>query len=208
MSFVSLILSAGKSSRMGSPKAWLRYQAETLLERMIRLSLEAEAQKILVVLGAENDSPEYPGLLSQSAVKHTLPTNTLDNITFAIGSPLESPIESIRRGLTALDFRTRVLLWPVDCPFASRDLLETLRDSFEPNADCIARPAIAHKHGHPVLFGIPAVAELQSPVADNGARGVVRRLPERIIDIAHSDPKILANLNTPAEAAEIGIQLP
>lgn len=192
---------------MGSPKAWLTYHGESLLERMIRLSLEAKAERILLVVGAQDDAPESPGLLSQAAVVQALPSTALENTTLCLGSPLESPIESIRKGLTALDSPTRILLWPVDCPFASRELLEKLRDSFEPGTDCIARPAIEGKHGHPVLFGIPAVAELKSPVADQGAREVVRRLPQRIIDIAHSDPKILANLNTPAEATKLGIQL-
>jgi len=193
---------------MGSPKAWLRFNNESLLERMVRLSLEAQSQQIILVLGAEENSAEHPGILSRAAVHQMLPQKLRKKITTCIGSPMESPIQSIRKGLSIFSPTNRVLLWPVDCPFASHQLLRTMLDSFATNEDCIARPAWEDRHGHPVLFGVKAANELQSPLADKGAREIVHRVPTRVLDLPFSDPKIFANLNTPHEATQLGVQLP
>ena len=194
--------------RMGSPKAWLRYENETLLERIIRINLEAEATQILLVVGAENDSPKYPGLLSQSAVNRKLPHKITQKISICIGSPLETPIDSIRHGLAALAEPTRLLLWPIDCPFATGTLVGEMAATFNPEEDHITRPSQGSRHGHPVLFGVPATKELQSPLADRGANQVVRHRSDRVINVPHADPKIFATLNTPSQAVQLGIQLP
>lgn len=193
---------------MGCPKAWLHYQQETFLERLIRISTQAQASEVLVVVGAKEDSAQNPGLLSQTAVQSKLPAATLKQIKICIGSPDQSPIDSIRHGLLQLSAPTRLLLWPIDCPFASQELVIAMSQSFKSNENKIARPLINNAHGHPVLFGTQAAQELLGPLAEHGARGVVRHDPSRLIDLPSSESKILANLNTPGEARELGVVLP
>jgi CTP:molybdopterin cytidylyltransferase MocA len=51
----AIILAAGSSSRLGSPKQAVEIGEETLLERTARVAAEAGADPILVVLGANSE---------------------------------------------------------------------------------------------------------------------------------------------------------
>ena len=48
----SIILAAGESKRMGSPKMLLEFDGKTMLEKVIRNVEESDTDGILVVLGA------------------------------------------------------------------------------------------------------------------------------------------------------------
>ena len=50
MSYAGIILAAGESSRMGSPKALLEFRGETFLDRLIRC-FQAQCSPVIVVLG-------------------------------------------------------------------------------------------------------------------------------------------------------------
>ncbi|QDT56878.1 putative molybdenum cofactor guanylyltransferase [Caulifigura coniformis] len=61
MSIGGIILAGGRSSRMGTAKAGLRFGGETLLERMVRVVGEV-VQPVVVVVGAEQEWPAIPGV--------------------------------------------------------------------------------------------------------------------------------------------------
>ena len=61
-----IILAAGKSARLGSPKQLLSYRDKTLLQHSIDTALESQASLILVVLGSEKDTIEKE--LNQSQI--------------------------------------------------------------------------------------------------------------------------------------------
>ena len=48
----AIILAAGGSSRLGAPKQLLPYQGETLLARIVRITLDSKSHPVVVVLGA------------------------------------------------------------------------------------------------------------------------------------------------------------
>src|SRR5712692_459157 len=54
-SVAALVMAAGASSRLGSPKQLVRLGAETLLERAVRVAREAGCSPVVVVLGALAD---------------------------------------------------------------------------------------------------------------------------------------------------------
>jgi CTP:molybdopterin cytidylyltransferase MocA len=54
VSVAGLILAAGESRRMGSPKALLRYRGQTFLDTLISL-FAARCSPVIVVLGADAD---------------------------------------------------------------------------------------------------------------------------------------------------------
>ncbi len=57
-----IILAAGASSRMGSPKALLEYRGETFIQRLVRV-LSPVCGRVIVVLGyhAAEIRPGIPG---------------------------------------------------------------------------------------------------------------------------------------------------
>ena len=188
---------------MGQPKAWLRMDGEHLLTRLVRLSVEAGANQVVVVTGSLTD----PALVTPAQIQERLPKELAVRVQTTVGRPTHSPIESIREGLNQVPPSHRLLLWPIDCPFADSSLLHRLLTSFKSDENYIARPTFAVKHGHPILLGQTAHRELHSSIADHGAHGVVRRVPNRLIDVRIEDPRLVADLNTPDQATALKIEL-
>ena len=54
-----IVLCGGRSSRMGTPKAWLPFGAELMLPRVVRIVLEA-VERVVVVAAPGQDVPPLP----------------------------------------------------------------------------------------------------------------------------------------------------
>ena len=52
----AIILAAGRSQRMGKPKALLRFEDKTFLEQIISVLKLSDADRITVVLGEESET--------------------------------------------------------------------------------------------------------------------------------------------------------
>ena len=51
----AILLAAGESRRMGSPKALLHYRGQTFIERICTAFLTAGVDELIVVLGARSE---------------------------------------------------------------------------------------------------------------------------------------------------------
>ena len=208
MPFTALIPSAGRSSRMGSAKAWLEIDGESLLQRIARTAVEAGAHAVVVVAGAEDEVEGEPTLVTRIdvATRVTLPGEA--RLSVAVAAPDGQLIDSIRAGYDLVGEGSDLLLWPVDAPFADAATVERLADALGSRRDAVAVPMVGDSRGHPVLFGEKVAAELATPEADPGAHAVVRKDPSRVITVPCDDRRLTAALNTPADAAALGLRVP
>lgn len=198
MRLAALVLTAGRSRRMGRPKAWLELDGEPLLVRIVRVAALARAEPIVVVVGSET-----PGdLVSKQEVVARLPAADV-----AVGVPEGQPIDSVRAGLARIPHDCAVLLWPVDHPFAGPALLDAMLSALGEHGDRVVVPDANGRWGHPVLLGPEVAAELRTPLADHGAHRVVSRDPARIRRVA-AEPRVAAELNTPEQALALGLHVP
>jgi molybdenum cofactor guanylyltransferase len=55
----AIVLCGGRSSRMGAPKAWLPFGDELMLQRVVRIALEA-VERVVVVAAPGQDVPPLP----------------------------------------------------------------------------------------------------------------------------------------------------
>ncbi len=197
-----LILAAGDSSRMGTDKALLPWppsgsvsvpSRETFLSAAIR-SLSHIADFVLVVVG-KNEA-------------------ALRSIVYSAGEsvvvnrdPSRGQFSSLQVGVQEILNRGRdaALITLVDRPPASIETLDALHDAFEfaPNEIWAVIPEYEGKHGHPFLAGRELMAAfLQAPVTSN-AREVEHRFQQHIQYVPVNDPKIVMNINTPEEYAQL-----
>lgn len=190
---------------MGQAKAWLQLSGETLLQRLVRLSAEAGAMAVVVVAaGHDEDDPQ---LLSRMDVAMRVEAPGDTRLSVALGAPDAELIDSIRAGLELIPEGADVLLWPVDAPFADAALLSQLLAALGGDAERIAVPVVEGKRGHPVLLGSKVAAELTTEVANEGAHHVVRRDDARVVEVPATDPRLVRDLNTPADARDLGVTL-
>lgn len=174
----AIVLAAGASSRMGTPKAVLPWNGTTLVEYAIAQARLAGAQSVVVVLGA--------------ATHHL----TLDAITVVNPVPETGRSASIRLGAGALpDDLDAVVVQSVDQPVPA-SVLEAL---FAADAE-VAVPTCDGRRGHPVCFAGHLLGELrQVHEADLGLRAVVRR--HSVTEVPVATQAVLHNLNDPAAYA-------
>ena len=125
----SILLAAGDSSRLGTPKQLLSINGESLLRRTARLAMEAGCSPNLIVLGAHAEilKPEVDGGVFE----------ILENPGWqeGMGSSIRVAMKSLFKRPT---LPGAVLLLVCDQPNLSADLLAALLDQVQrtPRGDC------------------------------------------------------------------------
>jgi CTP:molybdopterin cytidylyltransferase MocA len=159
-----LILAAGESSRMGTPKATLAYRGRTFLELIVKTLREGGLERIVVVLGHQAEE-------IQQQVKIEL-VQVVINPDYRSGQTA-----SLQAGLRALvgDDPEGVVLCLVDHPAVSAETVRRIAASFEQCGAPVVIPTYKGRRGHPVLVGRQLFDELLALTREAGADSVVRK---------------------------------
>jgi len=203
MKTTSLLLAAGESERMGFPKALLRWGGRPLLSHQLSALQRSRIDECIVVLGREAD--RLRGMVRPILRPHGWKAHAVIN-----PRPSDGKASSVQAGLAALSRPPdAILIAAVDQPLETRlvdALLETAekewimpRDGVWP-ARRIVVPTFDGKRGHPTLFHGSLLSELLGvSEATEGLRRVVRRIPERVLEMPWPRSGILLNLNAPGD---------
>jgi molybdenum cofactor cytidylyltransferase len=90
-----------------------------------------------------------------------------------------------------------------DMPTIAPDTMRRVHDSVAAGA-LIAAPVYRGRRGHPVGFAARLLPELASLGGDRGARTLLRRYANQVLDIEVNDPGCAADIDTPADLATAG----
>jgi CTP:molybdopterin cytidylyltransferase MocA len=188
-SLAALVLAAGASRRLGQPKQLLLLGGETLLERALRLSIEAGATPVFAVLGAH-----------QQRILQSVP---MHNAIPVINDGWEQGIStSIHAGLDALEKSSpnaaAALILTCDQPRLTVDHLRALMDAFAAQAEpVIVASAYAGVLGIPAVFPRIVFAHLRALGGDRGARALLVKPPCRLIQVPFPGGEI--DIDDPAD---------
>lgn len=184
----AIILAAGKSERMGRPKALLALRGSTFLETCVVACEAAGLNRRVIVLGPDIDKlPENMDLHGSTVVRNRQPeSGAIGSIRRGIEAVINHPVEA-------------VLVWHVDRPHVSLTTLAAVIDRFRDGGASIVVPEFRGQRGHPVLFGRTVFEELRQAPETQGARAVVRADPSRVAVVAVDDPAVLQDINTPED---------
>ena len=182
---IGIILAAGESSRMGSPKALLQIKGKTFLQHLIDAIRRAGLENISVVLGhdAENIRSKFPGLAVQF----------ITNKNYQMGqlSSIQTAIKNISEEVDA------ILVCPIDRPMVSSGLIQKLTSEFIKTKSPIVIPVYDAKRGHPIIFSSSLFPELMRAPIDVGARAVVWAHHNEVVEVPTNEEGILINIDTP-----------
>jgi len=187
----AVILSGGESSRMGEPKALLRVEKQTFIERIIAALVQARMREIIVVLGRHADEIG-PAL-------RKLPVRVVVNEDYRKGqlSSLQAAIRSLHG-----DDCDGILVHLVDHPFVNPDLVEEMVKRFYDSKSLIVVPICKGRRGHPVIFSRRLFSELLAAPLEAGAKQVVHAHRAETLEIETSEPGVVIDIDTPADYKE------
>lgn len=177
MKSAGLILAAGESRRMGTPKALLDYQGETFLGRLIRLFSE-RCEPLIVVLGAHPIAPD-------PRARYVVNDAWRDGQT-----------SSFLRGLREIPSEADGVLFTLtDHPAVAPSTLDALLAAEGP----LRIPRYDGRRGHPIWFSRELIPELLALPPGGAARDVIRAHYPQATWIETADPGILADIDEPAD---------
>ena len=181
MSISGLILAAGESRRMGSPKALLRYRGRTFLDTLISL-FAVRCSPVIVVLGA--NAEEIRGAVAGDAVFVFNPDY------------LSGQTSSMQCGLRAIPADAEGVLFTLaDHPAVAASTIDRLLAEPRP---LIRVPRFEERRGHPVWFSRPLLAEFLALPMDGAARDVVYSHAAETEYLDLNDAGVVADIDDPA----------
>lgn len=183
-----LLLSAGFSSRFGSPKALAKLSGETVIERLQKTLLNTLVGEIIVVLGNKNDNIEL-FVLKHKRVKVVYNKNNNFGQT-----------SSFKCGLNSLSSETKgILLLPVDHPFISAATINVIIEEFYKENSRIIIPSYKGRKGHPPLFSIVLKNEFLELGNDVGLNTIANKHKENVSVLDVDDQGVVMGFNTKEE---------
>jgi molybdenum cofactor cytidylyltransferase len=181
-----LILAAGESCRMGTPKATLTYRGQTFLERIVQTLRQIDIERIVVVLGHQAED-------IQRHIK-IAPAQVVINPDYRRGQT-----SSLQVGLRSLigDEPEAAVLCLVDHPAVSAETVRRIVATFRQCGAPVVIPTYQGRRGHPVLIGRQVFDELLGLACDVGADSVVRRYRPATQFVEVEDEGIVIDVDDP-----------
>jgi molybdenum cofactor cytidylyltransferase len=166
-----IILAAGRSARLGSPKQLLPYADKNLLQHSIDVAVESSMKPVIVILGSEIEEIErkidYRGVII--AKNPDWESGMASSVVCGIKTlnKLHPDIES-------------VILMVCDQPFVTAGLLNDLIKRQKASGSSIIASSYDNIKGTPALFHKKHFPELVSLTGDTGARSLLKKYAETL----------------------------
>jgi len=179
----AILLTAGESRRMGSPKPLLEWQGATLIEYQIAQLHEAGVGDVIAVLGHRSE-------------------DILPLVTAAGARPLvnesyrEGRAASLRARAAAAEGAKTIVVLSVDQPRPAA----VTRRLLDQHTSSITVPTHAGHRGHPVVLDGALLPELREvDEATQGLRAIIARHAAEVRELPFDAATVLLDLNTPED---------
>jgi molybdenum cofactor cytidylyltransferase len=184
----AIILAAGASTRMGTPKQLLLYEGQSLLRRITETAIAADCSPIVVVLGANSDRIhcEVSNLPIQSIENHEWQTG--------MGSSIRSGIQAV---INTSPLVEAVILLLCDQPFVSVQTIHQLTSRYRSTSQPIVASAYQGIVGVPALFQATLFSELAGLTQAEGAKTVIQRYINSVVTVEF--PQGAIDIDTPKD---------
>jgi molybdenum cofactor cytidylyltransferase len=188
--FGAVILAAGASTRMGTPKQLLELEGKPLVVRAVEAALASPAWPVVVVLGAHEEQIR-PALAR-------LPVLIAENAAWS-----EGMASSIRTGVMTLGQFSRaidaVVIALCDQPAFSAAVIAQLVAAQRTTGRSIVAAHYHGRNGAPALFMREHFPALTALTGEEGARALLNGDPSQIATV--DLPALALDLDTPGDFA-------
>src|SRR5215467_1037717 len=180
----AVVLAAGMSRRMGTPKQLLRIEGQTVLELTLGNVRSSQVDEIVLVLGFAAEAVEKETPISN--------VNVVRNADYeqGMGTSLRSGLAAVNQAASA------AIIVLADQPFVQPATLNKLMECHRGRRAQIVIPTFRGFRGNPVLLDRSVFAELRSLSGDVGCRAIFGNHTEDIYKLPVDDPGILLDIDS------------
>ena len=192
-----VILAAGDSTRMGSPKALLLTRdGKPFVAAIAETFAAAGITEIVVVTGRDHE--RITAALAHERLP--APPEVVRNL-----DPSRGQLSSLLLGIDSLPAAApAAVVTLVDVPLMTAETVRLVISEWRRTGAPIVRPAIGERHGHPVVFDRRLFQELRQAPLDVGAKAVFRAHSAEIVNVPVTDTGCLVDVDTPADYEALG----
>ncbi|WML43942.1 nucleotidyltransferase family protein [Neobacillus sp. PS3-40] len=186
----AILLTAGKSTRMGCLKSLLPWEGMTLLQHQLCQLGLSKVDQLVAVLGYQS--------------RKLIPYFENTSVHFVFNEQFElGKTESIKKGLLSIKEGTDcIMIISVDQP-VNQLLLDSMINHFVQTKSKIIIPVYNGKRGHPILFSTELVEDLlRIKEETNGLKAVLHKWKNEINELNVEDRSVLYNFNSPKDYEE------
>ena len=180
----AIILAAGESKRMGSPKMLLPFKGFTMIENVIANVSCSKVDNIMVVLGADRDS--IVKLIRTKAVNYCYNENYKDGMLSSVVCGFRNiPID-----------HSAVLVFQGDQPLITPKAINSVIEVYLSSGKGIVIPVYKCKRGHPILIDRKYRDEIQKLNPAEGLRSLALKYSDDVLEVNTDIAGILRDFDT------------
>lgn len=183
----ALVLAAGRSRRM-APLNKLLVPGDDgvpMVARVVDNALASHARPVVVVTGHERERVEAALAGRPVLFAHA------EDYAEGLSASLKSGLAALPPGLDG------VAVCLGDMPLVAGPMIDRLIAAFDPEEGrAIAMPTFRGKQGNPMLWSMEFLPEMMAITGDVGARHLVGKHAERVVDVEVADDAVLMDFDT------------
>jgi molybdenum cofactor cytidylyltransferase len=180
----AIVLAAGESRRMGSPKMLLPYNEVTIIEQVIRNLLDANVDRVVVVVGADRE--EIMKITRKYDVFHCYNENYKSGM-----------LSSVKCGFNSLpEGSLAALIMPGDQPMTGPGEINRVISTFLDSDKGLVMASYNGRRGHPLIIDLKYLEEVINLPDEKGLRVLAERHHDDVLESDTDDPSVLRDIDT------------
>ncbi|MCI0522786.1 MAG: nucleotidyltransferase family protein [Bacteroidales bacterium] len=182
-----IVLAAGESKRMGSPKMTLPFRGKTIIETVIGNLLASKIEKCIVVVGA--DRTEVLSLTAKYPVVNCFNPNYKEGMLSSVKCGFDHLPSEFGAALVVLG----------DQPMIETEVINLVIETYINSDKGIVVPVHNGKRGHPLLIDRRHREEISGLAGPHGLKGLLVNHPEDILEVETGHISVLKDIDTQEE---------
>ena len=185
-----LILAAGNSSRLGSPKQLIEFEGKNLIERITETALSI-SEEVLIVLGGSEE------VILPKLERFKGDVSTIFNPKWkqGMGTSISVGVEKLA------DKSDLILILLSDQPFVSKVLLQNMLQTYAKSQNSVVSCVYNNTLGVPILFDKSIFPELINLSGDKGAKSFLHLYEDKISTVDF--PEGIVDIDTIEDVAKL-----
>jgi molybdenum cofactor cytidylyltransferase len=178
-----IILAAGESSRLGTPKQLLEWNGKTLINHAIQTALDGELDPVIVVLGSHFQK-------INDILDHKNEILIVNNLLWKNGQST-----SLVAGIQALGKNKIPALFLLsDQPFVTKETIKDLVKIFKEGNSEVVMLETNGKRTPPIVFSPICFEDIRQLAGDRGARDIVKKF--KVEYLLSADDRLTIDIDT------------